>query len=956
MSTSMTPPGGKRPVSGSTDTPTRDKRLKTIACDRCRRRKVKCDGDGYNQTPCKYCVSVNLDCTYGQKTTRTNSQSSSKANSTSRQTGRNPSRSKTPSSATNNTESVVVNLNTSTNRQRRASSHVIPQQNAKQNAKKTSSSSILNLSINSSRKKFIPQDLPTPDSNKNDYEYMIKLYISTTLQNEIQVRQQLKRYVQVPQVEESSPPRIQSNNALLDDVNFTGHLVNLYFKNFHPFLPVLHKAYFMERFNDKNKLMSPLLLNAVCAIGSSYTNNPSARQDGNNPYTVGLAFYESAQDMVKHYFDLPRLSTATALFLLGIFDALRSLRSRMYVGMATTLAITMRFHDKNAFPETLSVYEREARKRLWWSIAIANRLQCITLNRMLAFQDNHCNIGYPDDNCVDDTENKITVYFRSYLTITNIIYEILEFNLSDNDNNINLLEDKLSTWKKQLPHYLSIDEAKGLDKVYDETTIEHLRIYLCILYNYAMIRIHHPNIPFNNVSLNACTLAANNITSLVNEQFVNVINSKKFIIHCALYAGFIHIYNLKDQLRSKDSRRNIAFTIKFFQNILNVPSLHHTHYSIKNSIAIFAVQLEDMSEIEDYITDIVKSALVLISGNSGNNSSLNESPISSTSSNEESRNINNNNNNNVNNIMQDNSPINLGIKKLSPIQQSAQPGISLLAQPAATRSPHFGSLNHGSTGLQQSQQMNQQSQQQQTQSIFAAPTPLDPPVTNPAKIDNTNSLMSDINYTSAHYIHQHSNQPRQHDNNSTWQSNYNNYQQWQHHQTQPHQNVQQQNTISPTGNEAQTMMVINNSPVTTTSPLRMTSSNSSSLAPLLIGTSNTNTTFTSSQMHFPYQNSALPSMSFLQSQTYQASNNTSAPSTIGIGGNFVGGNDISTGLAPMTGMLGNSGGVTNGMMSTSENSGSMLIDSQGNSTGDLDAQQHHHHHHHQKKVFGYPSY
>lgn len=237
-----------------------------------------------------------MDCTYGQKTARTNNQSS-KANSTSRQTGRNPSRSKTSSSATSNTENVAVTLNTSptsTNRQRRASSHVISHQNAKQNAKKTSSS-ISNLSNNSIRRKFIPQDLPTPDSNKNDYEYMIKLCISTTLQNESQVRQQLKRYVQVPQVEESSPPRIQSNNALLDDVNYTGHLVNLYFKNFHPFLPVLHKAYFMKRFNDKNKLMSPLLLNAVCAIGSSYTNNPTARQDGNNPYTVGLAFYESAQ-------------------------------------------------------------------------------------------------------------------------------------------------------------------------------------------------------------------------------------------------------------------------------------------------------------------------------------------------------------------------------------------------------------------------------------------------------------------------------------------------------------------------------------------------------------------------------------------------------------------------------------------------------------------------------------
>ncbi|GBC07960.1 hypothetical protein RclHR1_07810002 [Rhizophagus clarus] len=871
MSTSMTTPGGKRPASGSTDNPTRDKRLKTIACDRCRRRKVKCDGDGYNQTPCKYCVSVNLDCTYGQKTARTNSQSSSKANSTSRQTARNPTRSKTSSTATNNTDNVAVSLNispASTNRQQRASSHTISHHNTKQNTKKPTS----NLSINTDRRRFIPQDLPSPDNSKSDYEYMIKLYISTTLQdNENQVRQQLKRYVQVPQIEESSPPRIQSNNALLDDVNFTGHLVNLYFKNFHPLLPVLHKAYFMERFNDKSKLMSPLLLNAVCAIGSSYNNNPTARQDGNNPYTVGLAFYESAQDMVKHYFDLPRLSTATAFFLMGIFDALRSLKSRMYV---------------------------------------------------------------------------------------DIIYEILEFNLSENDINISSLEDKLNTWKKELPPYLNIDETKGLDKTYDETTIEHLRIYLCILYNYAMIRIYHPNISFDRNSLAACTSAANKITSLMNEQFVNVINSKRFIIHCALYAGFIHIFNLKDQQRSKDSRRNIAIIIKFFQNILNVPSLHHTHYSVKNSIAIFALQLEEIPEVEEYIMDIVKSALVLVSGNSGNNSSSNESPISSTTqlsnSNEESRNINNNNNNSSN-IVQDN----LGIKKLSPIQQSAQnsqPGINLLAHTAATRS-HFGPISP----LQQSQQMSQQqSQQQQTQSIFAtAPTPLDPPVTTSAKIDNTNSsLMSDINYSSAHYIH--SNQSRQHDNNSTWQSNYNNYQQWSHQQpgqlhpiqTQPHQNVQQQNTMSPTGNGAQTMMVINNSPVTTSSSLRaisMTSPNTSSLAPLL--TTNTNTTFTS----FSYQ-SSLPPMSYIQhsSQSYQTSNNTSTPSTIGIGGNFVAGNDMPTGLAPMSGMIGNSGGVTNGMMPTSENSVSMLID---NSTGDLDAQQHHQHHHHQqKKVFGYSSY
>ncbi|RIA97479.1 fungal-specific transcription factor domain-containing protein [Glomus cerebriforme] len=644
MSTSMNPSGGKR--LASTDTPTRDKRLKTIACDRCRRRKVKCDGDGYNQIPCKYCVSVNLDCTYGQKTARTsgsNNQSSSKANSTSSKN----SRSKNTSIVTDNAAVTSSTSTASTNRQRKSSSHAISHQNIKQTTKKSPSISTSNFSTN---KRIILQDLPDPDNKKNDIEYIIKLYTSITMQNEYQVRQQLKHYVQIPQVEESSFPHPQIKTSLLEDTHLTGQLVDLYFKNFHPLLPVLHKAYFMERFLDKNKLMSPLLLCAVCAIGSSYTNNNHAvKKDSNNQYTVGMAFYKYGQDMVKNYFDLPSLSTATGLFLLGIFDALRSIRSRMYVGMATTLAVTMRYHEKNAFSETLSINEREARKRLWWGIAIANQLQCITLNRMLALQDNHCNIGYPDESCgyVDENEFKIIEYFKSYLTITKIIYDVLEFNLSENCGfDMNSLEDRLNTWKLQLPSYLNIEEAKCLDTTYNETTIEHLRIYLCILYNYALIRIHHPNIS-SQLSLATCTRAANNITSLMNENFVNMINSKQFIINCALYAGFIHIFNLKDQQHFKESKRNIAMTIKFFQNILNIPSLHHIHYSIKSSIALFASQLKGIPDLEDYIMDIVTSAFIVITGNVGNNSSSNESPVSPTqlsNSNEESRNINNNNN------------------------------------------------------------------------------------------------------------------------------------------------------------------------------------------------------------------------------------------------------------------------------------------------------------------------
>ncbi|CAG8462588.1 5405_t:CDS:2 [Scutellospora calospora] len=101
--------GAKR-TSGFVDSPTRDKRLKTIACDGCRRRKVKCDGDGYNHTPCKYCTSVGLECTYGKNTGRTNTNQSQIA--LSRQRRGSNQNTKTTKKATSSSTTIVTTSNT----------------------------------------------------------------------------------------------------------------------------------------------------------------------------------------------------------------------------------------------------------------------------------------------------------------------------------------------------------------------------------------------------------------------------------------------------------------------------------------------------------------------------------------------------------------------------------------------------------------------------------------------------------------------------------------------------------------------------------------------------------------------------------------------------------------------------------------------------------------------------
>jgi hypothetical protein len=61
------------------------------------------------------------------------------------------------------------------------------------------------------------------------------------------------------------------------------------------------------------------------------------------------------------------------MFLMAAFDASRNLRSRIYLGMATTYAITMKLHDKNAL-ENLSSDKREARIRVRYiNIFMINR-------------------------------------------------------------------------------------------------------------------------------------------------------------------------------------------------------------------------------------------------------------------------------------------------------------------------------------------------------------------------------------------------------------------------------------------------------------------------------------------------------------------------------------------------------------------------------------------------------
>ncbi|CAG8743497.1 7217_t:CDS:1, partial [Acaulospora morrowiae] len=539
---------------------------------------------------------------------------------------------------------------------------------------------------------------------------------------------------------------------------------------------------------------------------------------------------------------------------------------------------------------------------IWWGISIVNRLECMALNRPLLLEERHCTVDYPDPNLCDESESKIVGYFVQYSIITRIMYEVLEISMMDDqssDSSVSHLEGRLDEWRRNLPSFLNIEDAKPLTMMPDETSVEHLRIYLCILYNYTLIRIHHQKISSNN-SLEACTQAANNITALVNENFVSLINSNQFVVYCTLCAGCIHAFNLKSSQHSVKAKNSVFQIVEVFKSVLSIPSLRNIHYGIKNLIVLFALQLEMGSGSDEQTMQVVKDALNLVTGNTRipenhNNISTVIGEVRHNGSGDDIGNIINN--------------------KGIPGPSSSQPGINILTQTATAGS---------TTGLPRIIL-------QQSQPVFSSsPTPLSPlglPPVNSGKMEANNnnnlgnSLISD-NYTSSQYSQHpqnnqnHSSQTRPNSDNSPNMNN--SYYYWTQHSNQL-QPIQPQNHQASSHNaltaETSTLLVLGNSQGSsaasmnigrTATPSMTMAPTSSSLPPLMNTTSSAST---SMYLPFPqYSPAQQPSQTphpSQQRQYYLTPSNPNPPR------NYVAGPEIQDGLTSMTGMA-SINGVSNG--------------------------------------------
>jgi hypothetical protein len=160
-----------------------------------------------------------------------------------------------------------------------------------------------------------------------------------------------------PSSMDDSEPYEHSEDAIISWTEVTSepdlilHLLNMYFTWHYTYFTTLSKELFWHDFSlgnlprtvkRKTEYCTPLLVNAMLALGCHFTSWPQARSDPKNSATAGDHFFKEAKRLIleNDEHENPRLATVQALALMSVREAGcgREARGWVYSGMSFRMA------------------------------------------------------------------------------------------------------------------------------------------------------------------------------------------------------------------------------------------------------------------------------------------------------------------------------------------------------------------------------------------------------------------------------------------------------------------------------------------------------------------------------------------------------------------------------------------------------------------------------------------
>lgn len=227
--------------------------------------------------------------------------------------------------------------------------------------------------------------------------------------DELEVEGQLEQY----------PPNdnpIASWTRVTTNVSLITHLINMYFNYHHAYFTTLSKKLFLRDFQNGASALqrgamphcSPLLVNAMLALGCHFTDLPGAYATPGDSRTKGDHFFAEAKRLIldNDEFAKPRLVTVQALALMSVREAgcARESKGWVYSGMSFRMAqdLGLNLEVDGVTRMHIGDEEIDARKVTFWGCFHFDKCWSNYLGRLPQLPRNSSNVSkfdvFPDED------------------------------------------------------------------------------------------------------------------------------------------------------------------------------------------------------------------------------------------------------------------------------------------------------------------------------------------------------------------------------------------------------------------------------------------------------------------------------------------------------------------------------------------------------------------------------
>ncbi|KAF9297563.1 hypothetical protein BGZ88_009596 [Linnemannia elongata] len=369
-------------------------------------------------------------------------------------------------------------------------------------------------------------------------------------------------------------------------------LLNLYFQFMYPFAPMFIRKTFMDDFRQNRPDLSQILiLNAIFSNACWYSDDPALKQESTK-------YFNRAKIILDETYHVSRISTVQALLLMAHHQYATGNYSGgwLYTGMSIRIAQDIGLHRQDVNMDEPE--EAEVRKRLWWSLYMADRLGSAILGRPMTLRDEGFNVQMPTDEWIADVLGEDTVeypYEPESVISCRLIWSIklfmqlgkvldtmhcieAEINgsfLADiSRTQLPQLHNSLTSWFLSLPNELMYTpytmSPNSNHPPSPPTALMHMFYYttLTILHRPYLRPVNSESIDSNFLlsSRNICTAAATNVCHIADSLMLHgqLRDTCYYGMACLVSAGTVHVHNAITPTPSnrETTRAGLSKTVK----------------------------------------------------------------------------------------------------------------------------------------------------------------------------------------------------------------------------------------------------------------------------------------------------------------------------------------------------------------------------------------------------------